>query len=47
MTNRLAIILGAIIIAALVFDAIVFGWSNALFLARKFYWMLEYLAFWR
>ncbi|OWU83875.1 glyceraldehyde-3-phosphate dehydrogenase [Oceanicola sp. 22II-s10i] len=47
MTNQLAIALGLLIALFLGLDAIVFGWSNTLFLAKKFADFVEWLAFWR
>jgi len=47
MTNRLAIILGLIIVAAIAFDAIRFDGANLLFLGKKFAELIEWLAFWR
>ena len=47
MTNKIAIILAVIIIGLLVFDWQEYGWSNSLFLARKFADLVEWVAFWR
>ncbi|WP_029375186.1 hypothetical protein [Oceanicola sp. S124] len=47
MTNRIAIILGAIIVALLVLDNIAGSGENTLFLMRKFADFVEWLAFWR
>ncbi|MFN0116375.1 MAG: hypothetical protein ACKVPY_17020 [Paracoccaceae bacterium] len=47
MTNRLSIALGLIIAAALALDGIVNGFAASLFLARKLFAFLDYLAFWR
>ncbi len=46
MTNKLAIVLGTLIVALLVAN-FAFGWEGHLFLARKFVDLTEYLAFWR
>lgn len=47
MSNRGAILLGSILIAAIILDAIIYGSDNLLFLAKKFADMLEWMAFWR
>lgn len=47
MTNKLALYLGIIVIAALAVDAVLHGWFYSLFLAKKFVDLIEYLAFWR
>jgi len=47
MTNRLALILAAILLALLALDYVVFDLKNAIFLARKFADLTEYIAFWR
>lgn len=47
MTTRLAIYLIIVILVALGIDAVLFGWSYSLFLAKKFLELIEYVAFWR
>ena len=47
MTNRIAIILGALILAAILVDAVIFGAGNLLFLSRKLLEFLDWIAFWR
>ncbi|GAW33566.1 hypothetical protein RA2_00606 [Roseovarius sp. A-2] len=47
MTNRIAIILGLIIVAGLGFDMIRNDSAGLVFLGRKFIEFVEYLAFWR
>lgn len=47
MTNVLAIWIGILLAAFLAFDAVLFDWSNTLFLARKFADLLAAMAFWR
>lgn len=47
MTNQLAILIALVIIAAVVADV---TWNNTdalLFLGRKFFVLLDWLAFWR
>ncbi len=46
MTNRLAVILAVLIGAGLVLD-MAMGWGLALFLARRFADLVEWMAFWR
>ncbi len=47
MTNRIAIVLGLIIIGAIVVDYVFFGTEHAIFLAKKMTELIEWLAFWR
>jgi hypothetical protein len=47
VTNQIAIVLAASILALLVADWQLFDLSNSLFLARKFADLLEWVAFWR
>lgn len=47
MTNTLAVILGAILLGAIAFDYTVFDSANMLFLAKKLFVLLDWLAFWR
>lgn len=47
MTNTLAIWIAIMIAGLLALDAVLFGWSNSLFLARKFADLLWWMAFWR
>jgi hypothetical protein len=47
MTNRLAIILGILIAAGITLDVVLQEGAASLFLARKFFVLLDYLAFWR
>lgn len=46
MTNRIAIVLALIILAAIAAN-FVFGWGLHVFLGRKFAALTEWLAFWR
>jgi hypothetical protein len=46
MTNRLALILGLLILGFVGAD-LVFDWGATLFLARRFADLVEWLAFWR
>lgn len=47
MTNTLAIWIIIVIAAFLAVDAVLFDWSNSLFLGRKFADVLWWMAFWR
>lgn len=47
MTNQIAIAIGLVAAGLLTLDALVFDWANALFLAKKFADMIEWMAFWR
>ncbi|MET4102029.1 hypothetical protein ABIE58_001457 [Roseovarius sp. MBR-78] len=47
MTNRIAIVLGLMLIGALAYDVLQDDASGVLFLARKLMALIEYLAFWR
>lgn len=46
MTNRLAVILGTLILCAIALD-IWNGWGGTLFLARKVLVLMDWVAFWR
>lgn len=47
ITNRIAIILGLLIIGFLAFDMVSYDWQVTLFLGRKFIALSELIAFWR
>lgn len=47
MTNRLAILLGLAVIAAIAADLQFNGGDTLLFLGRKLFVLLDWLAFWR
>ncbi|SFN70470.1 hypothetical protein SAMN04487859_10797 [Roseovarius lutimaris] len=47
MTNKIALILGAIIVAALIADQVIHDGQGAVFLGRKLVLLIEYVAFWR
>ena len=47
MTNRLALILAVLLSAALIADYLVFGQEHLLFLGKKLFELIEWLAFWR
>jgi len=47
MTNRIAIVLGLLVLGGLAYDVLQNDLSGLLFLARKLMALIEYLAFWR
>ncbi|KUJ86233.1 glyceraldehyde-3-phosphate dehydrogenase [Ruegeria marisrubri] len=47
MTNRIAIWLGVLILGAILLDYALFGTEHLLFLGKKLYEFLDWLAFWR
>lgn len=47
MNNKASIILVISIVALIGLDALLFGGSNLLFLAKKFVALTEWVAFWR
>jgi len=47
MTNRIAIVLGLLILGGVAYDVLRNDLSGLLFLARKLMELIEYLAFWR
>jgi len=47
VTNKIAIGLGLLILAAFAADQIWFGGTMPVFLGKKFFALFEYIAFWR
>lgn len=47
MTNKLALVLGLMIAAAIVIDVSLNGTGHLVFLGKKLFQLLEWLAFWR
>ncbi|MDF3413478.1 hypothetical protein HKX54_03335 [Sulfitobacter sp. M57] len=47
MTNTIAIVLGVLIVGALITDVMLFGIEHLLFLGKKFFELIEWIAFWR
>lgn len=47
MTDRIALALGAIIVALAAADLTIFHWGATLFLARKVFDFIDFLEFWR
>ena len=47
MTNRIAFVLGLILIIAIVLDVMLFGTEHLIFLGKKLFELMEWIAFWR
>ncbi|WP_211299400.1 hypothetical protein [Pukyongiella litopenaei] len=47
MTNRIALVLGVLILGALATDLYLFGSQHLIFLGKKMNQFIEWLAFWR
>ncbi|MEX0339783.1 MAG: hypothetical protein AB3N11_12175 [Arenibacterium sp.] len=47
MTNRIAIVLGALILIAVVLDILIFGNEHVIFLGKKLLEFIDWIAFWR
>lgn len=47
MTNRIAIFLGLFLIAAVVVDVVFYGNEHLIFLGKKLFELIEWIAFWR
>jgi hypothetical protein len=47
VTNRIAIFLGLILIAAFVADTMIFGNEHLIYLGKKLFDLIEWIAFWR
>jgi len=47
VTNPIAIFLGVFILGALVIDVMMFGTEHLIFLGKKFFELIEWIAFWR
>jgi hypothetical protein len=47
MTNRIAIVLGLIIVGAILLDVFLYGSEHLVFLGKKFAELVEWIAFWR
>lgn len=47
MTNRIALVLGLLIVALFLADALVLHWNLPVFLGKKFDGLIEFLSFWR
>lgn len=47
MTNQVAVVLGCLILALFLADALLFHWGLPVLLGRKMVEVIEYLSFWR
>jgi hypothetical protein len=47
MTTKTSIVLGLIIIASLVIDIALFGTGHMVFLGKRFFELINWVAFWR
>ncbi|WP_417816844.1 hypothetical protein [Tritonibacter scottomollicae] len=47
MTNTIALALGLCLLSALVIDVALFGTEHLLFLGKKLFLLIEWMAFWR
>ncbi len=47
MTDRIALYLGLFILAVIAGDLLLFGPEHVIFLGKKLYELIEWLAFWR
>lgn len=47
MTNRIALVLGALLIVLIVLDVLLFGTEHIVFLSKKMFALIEWMAFWR
>ena len=47
MTNRIAIPMGLLIVAAILADVFLFDAQGLVFLGKKMFDMMEWMAFWR
>ena len=47
VTNRIAIFFGLFLIAAIVVDVMIYGNQHLIFLGKKMFELIEWIAFWR
>ncbi|MGD9293665.1 MAG: hypothetical protein PVI41_02175 [Roseobacter sp.] len=47
MTNRIALFIGVSLIALIVLDVLLFGTEHIVFLGKKMFDLIEWMAFWR
>ncbi|MGR3805544.1 hypothetical protein [Marinibacterium profundimaris] len=47
MTDRLALFLGIVIVSAVTADVAFYGTEHIVFLGKKLYNLIEWMAFWR
>ena len=47
MTNRIAFALGGLLVGLIALDVILFGTEHLVFLGKKLFALIEWMAFWR
>lgn len=47
MTNRIALILGLLLLTAIAIDLFIYGSEHLIFLGKKLFELTEWMAFWR
>ncbi|WP_299962286.1 hypothetical protein [uncultured Roseobacter sp.] len=47
MTNRIALVLGLVLLGLVAIDVMVFGMDHVVFVGRKLLALIDYVAFWR
>lgn len=47
MTNRIALVLGLLLLAAVALDLFLFGSEHMVFIGKKLFELTEWMAFWR
>ncbi|WP_415182586.1 hypothetical protein [Phaeovulum sp.] len=47
MTNKIALGIGLLIVAFFLIDFVFYGWNASLFIAKKIFDLVDYVAFWR
>lgn len=47
MTNKISLVLGMLIIAAIAIDLVLFGTSHLVFLGKRLFELINWLAIWR
>jgi len=47
MTNKLALIIGFILVAVFVYDYVQYDLASTIFISRKLTALIEWMAFWR
>ena len=47
MTNRIALVIAVVLLGLIVVDVLLFGTEHLVFLGKKMFELIEWLAFWR
>ena len=47
MTNRIAIVLALVLISGMLVDGYYYGSDHMIYLGKKFFALIEWMAFWR